>query len=528
MDTKQIQQFIKEKEDQISEFCKNLNKSYWRASLSGKKEDYEEYAKEEIKLKELLSKKEDFEKLKNLKEEKTNEILDRQIKLLYYTFLSNQGNFSLTEKITKKVSETELKFNTFRAEINGKNFTENEIKEILKKETDNKKLKEAWTSIKRQGKLVEKDILEIVELRNEKAKALGFENYYQFSLEIGEQNEQKLELLFKELENLTDKPFREMKEELDLILQKKYNIHKEELRPWHYGDPFFQEGPSVYKIDLGKFYAENILEKAVRYFDSVGLDVKEIVGKSDLYEKPGKNQHAYCIDIDRKGDVRTLQNIKNNENWMDTVLHEFGHGIYSLNYDKNLPWVLRDSAHTFTTEAVAMLFARKAVNSEFIKNYCHIKQKEYKEIKKIAKKTSRLKQLVFARWAQVMFHFERELYKNPTQDLNKLWWDLVKRFQMIDFSRDEPDWASKYHMLSAPVYYHNYLLGELLASQIHNFITKNFTKDKNSDYSNKEEVGKYFKEKIFSPGAKYRWDEMIEKATGEKLTAKYFVEEFAS
>jgi peptidyl-dipeptidase A len=32
--------------------------------------------------------------------------------------------------------------------------------------------------------------------------------------------------------------------------------------------------------------------------------------------------------------------------------------------------------------------------------------------------------------------------------------------------------------------------------------------------------------KIFEPGATYRWDDMIERATGQPLTAKYFVDEF--
>ena len=31
---------------------------------------------------------------------------------------------------------------------------------------------------------------------------------------------------------------------------------------------------------------------------------------------------------------------------------------------------------------------------------------------------------------------------------------------------------------------------------------------------------------IFKPGAKYEWNEMIEKATGEKLTAKYYAKQF--
>ena len=37
---------------------------------------------------------------------------------------------------------------------------------------------------------------------------------------------------------------------------------------------------------------------------------------------------------------------------------------------------------------------------------------------------------MFARWALVMLHFEKALYANPEQDLNKLWWDIVERYQL--------------------------------------------------------------------------------------------------
>jgi len=46
------------------------------------------------------------------------------------------------------------------------------------------------------------------------------------------------------------------------------------------------------------------------------MDIRDMVAKSDLFEKEGKNQHAYCIDVDNSGDVRVLCNIKDNEKWM--------------------------------------------------------------------------------------------------------------------------------------------------------------------------------------------------------------------
>ncbi|MCK7529635.1 MAG: hypothetical protein MZV63_00515 [Marinilabiliales bacterium] len=35
-------------------------------------------------------------------------------------------------------------------------------------------------------------------------------------------------------------------------------------------------------------------------------------------------------------------------------------------------------------------------------------------------------------------------------------------------------------------------------------------------------IGEYLTEQCFMPGARYQWNDMIEKATGEKLTAKYY------
>jgi peptidyl-dipeptidase A len=89
-----------------------------------------------------------------------------------------------------------------------------------------------------------------------------------------------------------------------------------------------------------------------------------------------------------------------------------------------------------------------------------------------------------------------------------------------------PDWATKIHIATSPCYYHNYLLGELLASQLDEYIKTTILKLQPVSYVGKPEIGKYLVEKIFSVGAYYPWNEMIEKATGEKLTAKYYAKQW--
>jgi peptidyl-dipeptidase A len=131
----------------------------------------------------------------------------------------------------------------------------------------------------------------------------------------------------------------------------------------------------------------------------------------------------------------------------------------------------------------------------------------------------------------VMYNFEKALYAEPDQDLNRLWWDMVKKYQMVNrpSNRDEPDWAAKIHFTIAPCYYHNYMLGELFASQLHNAMIHNVLKqdsDKGVGYVGQEEAGNFLRENILRAGKVYPWNEMIRKATGERLTAKYFVAQF--
>jgi peptidyl-dipeptidase A len=302
--------------------------------------------------------------------------------------------------------------------------------------------------------------------------------------------------------------------------------------PWHYQNRFFQEAPRIYDVKLDDYYKGKDLAKLTEtYFAGLGIDVSNIMKNSDLFEKPGKNQHAYCIDIDNKGDIRVLCNLVSNEQWMGTMLHEFGHASYDKYIDTTLPWILRNPAHTFTTEAVAMIFGRFSSSAQWMKDVIGISDEEKTKIADIGFKSLRLQQLVFSRWSQVMYRFEKGMYENPDQDLNKLWWDLVEKYQMIKkpTDRNAPDWASKIHIATSPCYYHNYLLGELLASQLHNYIVTNIIKSsdfKNQSYVNNKEIGKYFIDKVFVPGARFKWNDMIEKATGEKLTPKYYAKQF--
>ena len=531
----ELQAFIQKYEDTIRPIMKEYTTAMWNSEISGSEEDYAKVEELGIKYTKIFTNKEDFALLKKIKDAGgvKDSLLDRELTVLFNAYQRNQVDEKKLEEIIGMETKIAKKMNTYRATTEkGDSLTDNEVEEILSTSTDNKKLEETWKAHKKVGQVVSADIIALVKKRNEVAKDLGYKNYHEMSLKLSEQDPAEIEKLFNELDDLTRDGFAKLKGQIDSFLSKRYNVPIAELKPWHFQGRFFQEAPKIYTLDLDKYYKDKDLVKLTTdYYASLGMDVKDIVDRSDLFEKKGKNQHAFCIDMDNEGDVRILCNVKPNYKWMNTMLHEFGHGVYDKYISRDLPFALRDPAHTFTTEAIAMMFGRLASNAQWMQDMLGVSDEEKAKIKDEAFKYTRLEQLVFSRWSQVMYRFEKGLYENPDQDLNKLWWDLVEKYQLMKKpeGRNEPDWASKIHIATSPCYYHNYHLGELLASQLNHYIVVNILKQDDingASYYNNKEVGKYLMEKVFAPGSKYTWNEMIKRATGEELTAKYYAEQF--
>ncbi len=530
---RQLNKFIDAHVKEIQPLEKEANLAYWQAATTGQPQAFEQYSQLQLQLKRIYSNKDDFEFLKKMKFEGgiRDSLLKRQLQLLYNSYLENQIASELLEQIVAKSTEIEQKFSTFRGTIAGKRVSGNEINEILKNETNSKKRQQAWLASKMVGPTVAEDIIELVKLRNQAAQSLGFKDYRQMALTLGEQEGAELDEIFMKLCQLTDQPFAQIKAEIDEKLAHDYYINVADLQPWHYHDPFFQEAPLLQSVDLDKFYQSIRLESlAMVFFAGLGLPVADILANSDLYEREGKNPHAFCTDIDREGDVRILCNLRNNEHWMGVLLHELGHAVYDKYHDPALPYLLRRPAHAFTTEAIANLFGRLSRDAAWMQSMLSLTDTQSQEIEAEATKSLGMQMLVFARWSMVMYDFEKELYADPDQNLNELWWELVERYQGIrkPANRNQPDWATKIHIAIYPCYYHNYLLGELLASQLQAFIAREILKegDTQSGYVAEPLVGEYLRDRIFKVGASLHWSEMIKRAAGEPLNAKYFVEQF--
>lgn len=512
-------------------------KAWWDANTTGSKEAYQKKEAAQNQIDAALSDKAMYTEVKALKAAKDqgaidDKVLARAIDVVYLQYLEKQVDPELLKKITANANAVEQAFNVFRAKVAGKELSDSEVRNILKKSTDTKLRREAWEACKQVGTAVEADLKELVKLRNESAKQLGFKNYHSLMLHLNEQNGDDLVRLFDELDALTREPFLAAKADIDTRLAQRYGIPVADLMPWHYHDPFFQESPAVFDADLDAPYQKaDILKLCAQFYAGIGLPIDDVIARSDLYEKAGKSPHAFCTDIDREGDVRVLANIVPNEYWAGTMLHELGHAVYSSkNIPQALPYVLRGEAHILTTEGVAMQFERFGKSRAWLEKM-GVAVENAAAFEDAAKKVQRNQLLIFSRWCQVMLRFEKGMYENPDQNLNQLWWDLVEKYQAVKrpTGRNAPDYGSKIHIVSAPVYYHNYMMGQLFASQVHHTIARelyNGADPGNVLYIGDKRVGDFMKAKVFAPGRTLDWRGLTKYATGEDLNPKAFAKDF--
>lgn len=75
-------------------------------------------------------------------------------------------------------------------------------------------------------------------------------------------------------------------------------------------------------------------------------------------------------------------------------------------------------------------------------------------------------------------------------------------------------------MALAPVYYHNYVLGNLTAAQIRHHLEKNLV---GGPFFLSETAGRYLQEAVFGPGSRNGWEDTVLGSTGEMLNPDYFV-----
>src|SRR5262245_43831778 len=222
----EITGYIQQHEETIVPLHRDYSLKVWDLSLSGADELEKAVAEAKERYLRVYNNREEFRQLQEWKKAKLtlSDTDARKFKLIYDSFVPNQIDEAVLREIVQRETQIENVFNTFRADFEGGRVTDNQLRDVLKKETDHARRKAAWEASKQVGREVAPALLELIRIRNREARKLGYTNYHAMMFELQELDQQWVFSLFDRLERLSDAAFTTLKSEMDAALKQRFGI----------------------------------------------------------------------------------------------------------------------------------------------------------------------------------------------------------------------------------------------------------------------------------------------------------------
>lgn len=542
-----LQHYIDLKVELIRNYAMESAVALWNATVSGNETDYQKLIDIELNFNKsnrtpadlfapdrfyarsanVFANKQDFELMRKLKYSGliTDSLLSRQLNVLYQAFMGPQIE---TEKY-RKLIDTEIKlwqaFFNFKIELDGKKYGAGAIDSIQKNTGDAAVLNQIFHVFRQKGSALAPTIIRMVKDRNEFAVHFGYPDFYHLILESKDQTPERIQLLLDEIERNTRNPYFELKQETDQVLAERFHIRSEDLQPWHYDS---EQTAALSKENAARmdslFSDIDPVEKTAAFFDGIGLPIRDVIDNSDLEYRREKSSINAMINVDFKNDIRLISGIQHTHSGMWKMMHLGGHASHYTSIADDIPYLLKTPIPVIY-EGVARYFESLATDCNWLKTEMPLHQTGPDQLLQACRRMQQVTNLFRCRKLLVLACFEREIYRNPDQDPDLLWQKLNLDYLGIDYPAEKCKgyWASNKYSTSLSCTTHNFVLADVFAAQLQHTIGNRVLSNTNGVYSGNKAIGQYLTENLYRYGNLLPWEQLIEKATGEPLHSKYFV-----
>ncbi len=534
------------------------NEALWKVIKDGTKEDYDELVKvgmeqmtkgpgnasrEQAAL-EFYGKKLDlvFEDLQGLETVRTilesgrinDPVLERELQMLYLHLLNRQSNTMGRQELMNKDLLIMQDFPPYRPVFRGDTVDEQELYAILYRSSSGLELKEAWQSLMGFGEMASEEIIKSVKVKNQIAKELGFSDYYVLEMAFYEEDTILIEKVLDEFEQVSREPYVRVKDRVDEQIAQQYGIDREQIRPWHYQSKFFSRLPISENPAL--FYSIydscRLVPTLCEFYAGIGLPVDDIVQRSEMEKENSGLNISFMMNIDFRNDIRVVIGETGSKNRdLRLMFHEFGHALHNKYTGAEVPYLLR-LPNLALTEAVSVLFERRFCDRGVLSDIMLVDSSQVERFMQECRPVDEMNHLIYERFIYLMAIFERELFRDPDQDLNALWYSLMDRIMMISCPErtSNPDWAASRHVFLSHAMIHNYLLADIIATQLLHKLENEFPGELSIyEYglTGHVEAGTWLKENVLRYGNSLSWSQIIKDATGEELSCRYYLDQYA-
>lgn len=372
------------------------------------------------------------------------------------------------------------------------------------------------------------DYVKLVQLRNEYARALGFEDFYAFKL-MKEEGMTKKEL-FGLLDTIYDKTKYAFKN-VAALEKTLPGLRK----PWNYS---YMLAGSFAKEEDPYFPMEEIVEWWGRSFAALGINYQGSSLVFDLLERNGKYNNGFChwpeiIHFENgkriPGRAQLTCNVTlgipgQSAQGIHTLFHECGHAAHLLNVEMKDVCVNTEYPPTSTAwdETQSMFLDTVFAGIEWRTRYAKNKKGEaypFEIFERKVKKLSPISPLSMMGLIRVC-SFEKEVYGAKNLTAEKVISAAKKTSRKyLNFSVDSLSVLEVPHIYAwdNACSYHAYGLAELAVFQWREYFFKKY-----GYIVDNPNIGKEMK-KVWSYGSAKTFPELVKLATGKKLGAEAYI-----
>lgn len=543
-----LRHYISSKVDLIRNYNIESRVALWNVTMSGKESDYQKMIDIELQFnradqnaaqtfspdrlstfsQNLFTKEQDFEMLRKLKFSGliTDTLLDRQLNVLYQTFMGSQVEVDKYKKLILDELKLWDAFLSTKVEIDGKLCGISELDSIRKNTTDPSVVKKIADAFQENGQTIAPEIIRMVKNRNDFAVRFGYPDFYNLELEIKDQTPARIKVLLEEIERQTHNKYFEAKRVIDKILSKRFGVPQEDMQPWYYNDEKDSYLPKQFAETLDSlFVSTNPVKLTADFFQGIGIPIQDVIDNSKLEVTPVTRNLTAVVNVDFKNDIRLIGGITGTYDGMFRMMHLGGHAAHYKSISDDVPYLLK-LPNPMITEGVSRYFESLASDYNWLKNEVPIPDNRSKKVLLVCRHIREVDLLFRCRKLLVMAEFEREFYQNPDQDLDLLWHDLNLKYLGLNYPEEKGTcyWATNRYATSLTCNIQNLILADIFAAQLQHAIEKRVLRTTTGKFRNNPAVGDYLVKNLFRYGNLLPWEKLIERATGETLNPKYFVE----
>ena len=202
--------------------------------------------------------------------------------------------------------------------------------------------------------------------------------------------------------------------------------HGRQLRPWHYHNPFFQSARSLRRPPQQPLRQAGHSQALPRVLCRHRVAHRRRARAQRSLRAEGRKTRTLSAPISTARATSACSPIScPTANGWAPCCASYASGLFRRKHPRELPYVLRGEAHTLSTEAVAMMFEKFADDPALAPSDGHhgapARAVPPGDVAAPPGEAVGLLPLVPGD-----VPFRASLYENPDQDLNRLWWDLVK------------------------------------------------------------------------------------------------------